>query len=104
MSNQIAVNQNTALTLATQKDLERTIAHIAAVLPPKLSDDMPLKAWVKLMVETVGSHPVEVLTEARSVMLSTCQFAPTPKEFVDAVLLAYPRLKMPLSEDAKRSL
>lgn len=104
MSKEIVATAGTSVVLASKKDLERAIAHIAAVLPPKLSEDMPLKAWIKLMAETVGDHPPKVLAEARVIMLSTCQFAPTPKEFVDAVLLAYPRLKLALSEDAKRHL
>ena len=104
MSTEISLKSTSALVLASKKDLERIIVQIAAVLPPKLSEDMPFKAWVKLMSETVGDHPVEVLNEARSVMLSACGFAPTPKEFVDAVLSAYAKLRLPLSDDAKRHL
>lgn len=104
MSTEIARKTNATLILASKKDLERAIVQIAAVLPPKLSEDMPFKSWVKLIAETVGDHPVEVLNEARSVLLSTSGFAPTPKEFVDAVLAAYPRCKLPLSEDGKRHL
>ena len=104
MSNEIAIKSNAVLVLASKKDLDRAIAQIAAVLPPKLSEDMPLKAWMKLIAETVGDHPVEVLTEARSILLSTNSFAPTPKEFVDAVLAAYGRCKLPFSDDAKRHL
>ena len=104
MSTEIAMKTNATLVLASKKDLERAIVQIAAVLPPKLSEDMPFKSWVKLIAETVGDHPVEVLNEARSVLLSTSGFAPSPKEFVDAVLAAYPRCKLPLSEDGKRHL
>lgn len=104
MTTQLATTQSSPVVIADRKDLDRTIAQIAAVLPPKLSEDMPFKAWMKLVAETVGDHPIEVLAEARSVILSTCQFAPTPKEFVDAVLAAYARRKLPLSEDAKRHL
>lgn len=104
MSTEIAIKSNAALVLASKADLTKAIIKIAAVLPPKLSDDMPLKSWIKLMVETVGDHPIDVLTEARSILLSTNSFAPTPKEFVDAVLAAYTRCKLPLSEDAKRHL
>jgi hypothetical protein len=104
MSTELATTKPQAVALASKADLTRMIGEIAAVYPPKLTDDMPLKAWMRLISETVGEHPAQILIEARSVLMSTSQFAPTPKEFVDAVLAAYTRCKLPLSEDAKRHL
>lgn len=102
--NQIAKIAAPQALFAPRADLNKTIVQISVVLPPKLSEDMSIKKWVQLMAEIVGDHPPEVLSQARDIVLSTCAFAPTPKEFVDAVLAAYVRCKVPYSDDAKRHL
>lgn len=82
----------------------KTVASIAAMLPPKLNDDMPLAVWLKTVVGTIGEHPQAVLDEARSAILSTKTFAPMPAEIIDAILAAYKRLDVALSDDARKHL
>ena len=98
------VTVGNAVAVATKRSTAQAVANVAALLPPKTTDDMPAQVWMRKMVEAIGEHPQEVLDEAYRAVISTCTFAPTAKEFIDAVLIAYARLKVPMSEDAKRHL
>lgn len=103
--NQVTEIKTKALSVNLQPvDAQKTVMHIAAMLPPKLPEDMPLKSWLQAMKTAIGEHPQAVLDDARNAILSTKPFAPSPAEIIDAVLAAYKRLDLPLSEDAKRHL
>lgn len=107
MSNEVTQSKGrgcSAVASAAPVGAGKTVAAIASMLPPKLSDDMPLVSWLKATVTTIGEHPQSVLDEARAAILSTKTFAPMPADIIDAILAAYKRLDMPLSEDARRHL
>lgn len=82
----------------------KMVAVIAADLPPALPEGMTAKSWLQNTHEFIGSHPDCVLVSARDAILSTFQFSPKKSEIIDAILKAYQRLGVALSEDAKRHL
>lgn len=104
MASEVVSMKPTATAVAARKSTAQTVALVASILPPKLAEGATTATWMQTMVDTIGEHPQEVLDEAHRVVLSTCSFAPSPKEFVDAVLVAYGILKAPMSEDGKRHL
>lgn len=82
----------------------KMVAIIAADLPPALPEGMNFKRWLELTHEFIGSHPEVVLVSARDAILSTFVFAPKKAEIIGAILDAYRRLGVALSEDGRKHL
>jgi hypothetical protein len=82
----------------------KMLAIIAEDLTPSLPEGMSPGQWLDRTESFVGQHPEMVLTSAMEAILSTFQFSPKKAEIIDAILKAYQRLGVALSDDAKRHL
>lgn len=82
----------------------KMVAVVAAELPPTLREGQTIKSWLEETHSFVGTHPEVVLANALEAIRSTFTFSPKKAELIDAILKAYQRLGVVLSEDAKRHL
>ncbi len=82
----------------------KMVAVVAAELPPTLREGQTIKAWLEETHTFVGAHPEVVLANALEAIRSTFVFSPKKAELIDAILKAYQRLGVVLSDDAKRHL
>lgn len=104
MTNIVPIGDALPSPIAPTSATARAVATVATMLPPKLTDGLTVDAWMKTMVEDIGQHPQPVLDEACRAVRSTCAFAPSPKEFIDAILIAYRTTNLPMSPDGRRHL